>query len=211
VGTEEDPDPSDDDLLVKVYEGRNDVWQGNEPPNWSGRPLSRSEWSSLEPEYRGEMWEAEKFAYVDPFTCINCYNCCDCAPGTFYIDDYYGKARVYTQWRDAEEDMNWAVESCPVSCIHWVGREQLQILEHITAEAMYRDGGQMANAMLGGVLSSPFEIAAKFRKHRSFQQSQKRAKSKAGSNRVSAQIKAAFLSLPEELKLQGWAQRRLKH
>jgi len=187
------------------------LWQGNEPPSWTGRPLSRSEWSNLDPEYRGEMWEAEKFVYVDPFACINCHNCCDCAPGTFYIDGYYLKARAYSQWRDAEEDMNWAVASCPVSCIHWVGREELQILEHVTAEAMYNDGGQMANAMASNqLLSRPFEMAESFRKRRSFQKSQKRAKSKAGSNKVSAKIKEVFLSLPEELRLQGWAQRRLK-
>jgi len=210
VGDEEDPDPDDYDVEAKVFEGRNAVWQGNEAPTWTGRPLSRSEWSNLDPEYRGDMWKSQRFAYVDPFTCINCHNCCDCAPGTFYIDEFYDKARVYSQWRDTEEDIGWAVQSCPVECIYWVGREELQILEFITAEAMYNNGGQMANAMTGGDLSNPFRMSDNFKNRRSFQQSRTKAKNKASSNKLSDKIKKAFLALPKELKQQGWAQRRLK-
>jgi len=210
----EDPSPEDDDLESKIFEGRDAVWQGEMPPVWSGRPLSPSNWDRVDPEGRGEKWQDQRFAYVDPYTCINCHNCCDCAPSTFYIDNFYGKARVHTQWGDAEEDIDWAVMSCPVDCIYWVSREELQYLEHTTAMRMYDTNGQMANSMLGGALSDPFSAADEWKVK--FQEEQKRKKWREEAtgrkqlDALSRQIRAAFARLPQLLRIQGWAQRRLE-
>ncbi|CAE7734065.1 DJC76 [Symbiodinium pilosum] len=47
------------------------------------------------------------------------------------------RARVYAQWGDNEDDLQWAKKSCPVDCISWVSRQELQVLEHVTAEHMF--------------------------------------------------------------------------
>lgn len=37
----------------------------------------------------------------------------------------------FVQWLDSEDDMQTAIDSCPVDCIHWVDKEQLPVLEHV--------------------------------------------------------------------------------
>jgi hypothetical protein len=44
-----------------------------------------------------------------------------------------GAAQVFAQWLNEEDDLQAAVESCPVDCIHWVERDQLPVLEHVMA------------------------------------------------------------------------------
>ena len=39
--------------------------------------------------------------------------------------------QVFAQWLNVEDDLQAAVESCPVDCIHWVERDQLPVLEHV--------------------------------------------------------------------------------
>lgn len=44
-----------------------------------------------------------------------------------------GAPQVFAQWLNKEDDLQAAVESCPVDCIHWVERDQLPVLEHVMA------------------------------------------------------------------------------
>jgi ferredoxin len=41
-----------------------------------------------------------------------CQVCAQCAPNTFLIDEDTGKARVFDQWADSEEDVETAREVC---------------------------------------------------------------------------------------------------
>jgi len=109
----------------------------NKKPVWDGRPRSRSVYEKVKPEDRGEKWIAQDFVYVDEWSCIACRNCCDVAPKTFCLDAQQGRARVYAQWGDSEEYLDYAVASCPVDCISWVSREELQVLEYVTAAEMF--------------------------------------------------------------------------
>jgi ferredoxin len=206
---DEDPNPYDDDFVeYNIFDERDAVWQGERPPVWSGRPLSASSWDRVEPEGRGGKWQDQRFAYVDPYTCINCHNCVDCAPSTFYIDYFYGKARVHTQWGDAEEDIDWAVMSCPVDCIYWVSREELQYLEFTTAKDLYDNGGEMANAMLGGTMEDPFTKAKQYKERRKRKLTNQVTRGLGQLDKVSKKIRAAFARLPAVLRVQGWAKRR---
>lgn len=36
------------------------------------------------------------------------------------------------QWIDKEDDIQAAIEACPVSCIHWVTKDDLPALEFVT-------------------------------------------------------------------------------
>lgn len=51
-------------------------------------------------------------------------------PKSFYIEEsYHGRARVVRQGVDSQDDLQVAIETCPVDCIHWVTTPQLSLLE----------------------------------------------------------------------------------
>lgn len=49
-----------------------------------------------------------------------CTNCCAVCPTTFALEDDFGRARVMNQRVDGNEKLQEAIDTCPVSCIHWV-------------------------------------------------------------------------------------------
>ncbi|CAI5975843.1 unnamed protein product [Closterium sp. NIES-64] len=67
--------------------------------------------------------------FVDEFTCIGCKNCANTAEDTFEIEEMWGRARVCNQGGNPPAKIQEAVETCPVSCIHWVTSPQLALLE----------------------------------------------------------------------------------
>lgn len=85
--------------------------------------------------------------FVDEYTCIGCRNCTNVAPSSFAIEEDFGRARVYRQGADTEEKLQEAIDTCPVSCIHWVSSPQLALLE----EAMVKmDRVAVWSLMSGG-------------------------------------------------------------
>mmetsp|Transcript_6080 Transcript_6080/g.11145 ORF Transcript_6080/g.11145 Transcript_6080/m.11145 type:complete len:104 (+) Transcript_6080:178-489(+) len=58
-------------------------------------------------------------------------NCACTAPGVFRMEDKDGRARVYGQWLNTEDEIEEAMDTCPVECIHWVSKEQLAPLEYV--------------------------------------------------------------------------------
>ena len=83
--------------------------------------------SGLEPELGGSV--RQKGVYVDEITCIGCKNCAHVAGQTFYIEPDYGRARAIRQDGDSEALVQEAIDTCPVSCIHWVDYAELKELE----------------------------------------------------------------------------------
>mmetsp|Transcript_39686 Transcript_39686/g.65507 ORF Transcript_39686/g.65507 Transcript_39686/m.65507 type:complete len:361 (-) Transcript_39686:165-1247(-) len=71
----------------------------------------------------------ERFVYVDEYTCIGCTNCAAVAQNTFFMEEEFGRARVFLQNGDDDETVQIAVETCPVDCIHFVPWPELQKLE----------------------------------------------------------------------------------
>ncbi|GIL55919.1 hypothetical protein Vafri_11382 [Volvox africanus] len=67
--------------------------------------------------------------FVDEFSCIGCRNCNHVCPMTFGMEEEYGRARAMQQDVDAEAKLQEAIDTCPVSCIHWVSGPQLSLLE----------------------------------------------------------------------------------
>ncbi len=59
-----------------------------------------------------------KTPYVDKDVCISCNLCVDTVPEVFRMDDD-GLAEVYDPTGAPEEKIQEAIDSCPVSCIHW--------------------------------------------------------------------------------------------
>ena len=70
-----------------------------------------------------------RFVYVDEHSCIGCTYCATTARSTFFMEEDHGRARVFDQAGDSEELVEEAIDSCPVSCIHYVSHEDLIILE----------------------------------------------------------------------------------
>ena len=68
---------------------------------------------------------------MDENNCIGCMNCVHTAPATFRMNQDHGRARVFAQWLNTEDDLDTAVQSCPVDCIHWVERSELPALEYV--------------------------------------------------------------------------------
>jgi ferredoxin len=83
--------------------------------------------SGLEPELGGAL--RQKSAYVDEVTCIGCKHCAHVARNTFYIEPDYGRSRVVRQDGDSEELIQEAIDTCPVDCIHWLDRAEVNKLE----------------------------------------------------------------------------------
>lgn len=67
--------------------------------------------------------------FVDEHACIGCRECVHNASNTFIMDETLGCARVKVQYGDDDRKIEVSVDSCPVNCIHWVEREELQVLE----------------------------------------------------------------------------------
>lgn len=87
-----------------------------------------------------------------------------CAPATFRMEQEYGRARVYAQWVNTEEELEEAVQSCPVNCIHWVDKDDLPALEY----AMQYKVPRVNVGLMGGGAEPPdvFAIAQEYLRQR---------------------------------------------
>lgn len=185
-------------------------------PVWSGRPRSRSRWDKVAEEDRGQKWEEKQFVYVDEWACVSCRNCCEAAPKSFCIDVEHGRARVYSQWGDSEDCLDWAAESCPVDCIYWVSREELQSLEYVTAEKMFDDKGGLPCSMAirqgvyVGHVPDPFAMATEFRQKVESEKERKqkvKMTEKGGIDLFKKRIADTFHKMSITLRMAGWGRR----
>jgi len=166
------------------------------------------------PESQGVKHQAQRFVFVDEWSCIACRNCCDVAPKTFCIDADAGRARVFSQWGNSEEDLDYAVSACPVDCISWVDRPQLQALEYVTRRELYEVGNQLPCPMAirqGSVegKKDPFQLAQDFAQGVASESDKARNQGRAALLSKSAavvqeRIQAVFSNLKGHLRDVGW-------
>jgi ferredoxin len=133
---------------------------------YSGKPLSK--WiPSLKPKFaKNADPEESRAVFVDENTCIGCKQCVWHAPATFRIEPEHGRSRVYAQWLEDEARLQSAIDSCPVSCIHWVERADLPALEHVMQKVLTERvnvGVMMAGQ---GRVVDVFDATASFLKQR---------------------------------------------
>ncbi|CAN0106716.1 unnamed protein product [Scytosiphon promiscuus] len=110
--------------------------------------------SLVKTDENGEPYQ-DRFVYVDEYTCIGCTHCNHEAPSTFFMEDEYGRARVYQQGRDSQDAVSSAILSCPVDCIHYVDWPELVRLEkeregidiNFKAKLVGNDHDNVANGM----------------------------------------------------------------
>jgi ferredoxin len=56
---------------------------------------------------------------IDWDECIGCGNCAELCPEVFQLDEDAGKAKVIKPEGGPEEQIEEAMENCPVECIYW--------------------------------------------------------------------------------------------
>jgi len=59
-----------------------------------------------------------KKVYVDADECTGCEVCVQTCPSVFQMNDD-GVAEVVNQEGASEDDVQEAIDACPVQCIHW--------------------------------------------------------------------------------------------
>jgi ferredoxin len=95
--------------------------------------------------------------FVNESVCIGCRMCNHSAAKTFMMEQDYGRARAFQQWADTEEDIQIAIDSCPVDCISWVKKTNLPILEYAMQTI---DRINIASMRAGNARGAdPFDIA----------------------------------------------------
>ena len=86
---------------------------------------------------------AARFVYVDEHTCIGCTHCTHVAKCTFFLEDDFGRARVFNQEGDSDDAVMEAIDTCPVNCIHFVSHEDLVTLENERSGQMIDNKGRL--------------------------------------------------------------------
>ncbi|WP_028575350.1 ferredoxin [Desulfonatronovibrio hydrogenovorans] len=56
---------------------------------------------------------------LDQDECIGCEACVELCPEVFAFDEETEKARVIKEEGGPEEEIQEAIDTCPVECIHW--------------------------------------------------------------------------------------------
>jgi ferredoxin len=56
---------------------------------------------------------------IDWDECIGCGNCAELCPEVFHLDEDAAKAEVIKPEGGPEDQIEEAMENCPVECIHW--------------------------------------------------------------------------------------------
>lgn len=56
---------------------------------------------------------------IDEEECIGCGTCAEVAPGAFRFNEETEKAEVIDTTGATEQEIEEAIEACPVECIHW--------------------------------------------------------------------------------------------
>jgi len=157
-----------DPVSRDIYDAELQVQMEDDDDEFTGKAYSKwtTRMSSKENETRA--------VFVDEFTCIGCKQCVWAAPATFRMDEDYGRSRVFAQWLNSEDDIDCAIASCPVDCIHWVQKEQLPYLEHVTRFVDKVSVGISQSGQGRTSVTEPFDAAYAYEKFRTRKIEQKR-------------------------------------
>lgn len=166
---------------------------------YTGEPLSR--WMANTKMGKNEDPNETRGVFVDECTCIGCKQCVWCAPATFRIEEDYGRSRVFGQWLDTEDNIQAAIDACPVSCIHWIEKEELPPLEYVTQNVVKRLDVGVMMAGQGGGAADVWAATAKFMKER-----EEKRKARERAARYSKAQAAARAAAAEALakRQYGW-------
>lgn len=162
----------------------------DEDDTFTGQPISK--WLVGTPRSKAEDEYENRGVFVDELSCIGCKQCVWIAPGTFRIEPDHGRSRAFAQWAENEDDTQAAIDSCPVSCIHWVQKEELAALEwvmqvHMTSRVNV--GAMMCGQ--GGGIDDVFTTTHTYMKKREAKIKAREADQKYSKAQMNARRRAA--------------------
>jgi ferredoxin len=178
-------------MLDEALEDEND--------GYTGQMLSK--WMANTRMGKNEDPNETRGVFVDECSCIGCKQCVWLAPATFRIEEEYGRSRVFGQWLDTEDDISAAIDSCPVSCIYWIEKEELPPLEYVTQNVVKRVDVGMMMAGQGGGGQDVWAATAKYMKER--EEKRKQREKAAFYSRAQAAARAAAAEALAK-KQMGW-------
>jgi ferredoxin len=129
LGNRRDAAADDADPGQELYGAFSKLYSVDEDS--SGSSANKEDPSHMHLKLVAETGEPEqaRFTYVDEHSCIGCTYCNSVARNTFFMEEEFGRARVYDQAGDSDELIQEAIDTCPVNCIHFVSIEDLVTLE----------------------------------------------------------------------------------
>jgi ferredoxin len=149
----------------QAYNAKLETALADDDDDYTGEPLSK--WMpGINPTMaKNEDPAEDRAVFVDENSCIGCKQCVWHAPACFRIEQDYGRSRVYAQWLNTEDELQGAIDSCPVNCIHWVKKDELAALEYVMLNRVERVnvGVMMAGQ---GFVADVFDATATFMKER---------------------------------------------
>ncbi|GBF99059.1 hypothetical protein Rsub_11830 [Raphidocelis subcapitata] len=180
----------DPDARAK-YNAQLEAALADEEDGYSGEPLSK--WM---PALNPRMAKNE-----DPAEDRAVFVCVWHAPATFRIEAEHGRSRAYAQWLNNEDELQSAIDSCPVSCIYWTTKDQLPALEYVMQNRVERVNVGIMMAGQGRV-DDVFSATESFLKERRRkEEAQARATRRYSPAQEAARRDAAASLLREHL---GW-------
>jgi ferredoxin len=97
-------------------------------PQYKEKELSSHELVEIASDGKTPLYLRDgDFIFIDEESCVGCLNCINASPASFLMLDN-GRARTYLQ-RNNAADVDVAVETCPVNCMHRVSFDELKELE----------------------------------------------------------------------------------
>ena len=148
----------------------------------------------------------QRAVFVDENTCIGCKQCVWAAPAMFRLEPLHGRSQVWGQWLNSEDQIQTAIDACPVSCIHWVQKDQLPVLEHVMARLPRVNVGIMA-AGQGGAVADVFSASVTFVKQR---EEARERRDKLRAKRREAEAAAAATDATGEAQRRNYTQGRVE-
>lgn len=182
----------------QAYNARLETALADEEDDYTGEPLSK--WMPGTSSMAKNEDPAENRAvFVDENTCIGCKQCVWHAPACFRIEPEHGRSRVYAQWLNNEDELQSAIDSCPVNCIHWVQKQDLPALEYVMQNRVERVNVGVMMAGQGRV-TDVFDATMSFMKERKRkEEAQLRAKRAYSPAQEEARRQAAEQLLQDHL------------
>lgn len=111
-----------------VYDAQPDGWFKDAKGQWQLHGKSSHEKVLLANDHKTPLLLQDgDYVYIDEESCIGCTQCALAAPASFRMLDN-GRARTFLQ-RGRIPDVEAAVKTCPVNCMHYVSFDRLKTLE----------------------------------------------------------------------------------
>jgi ferredoxin len=142
-----DAAPSLLDECEIVEDSTPDGWYKDSQGDWQFHGKSSHERVELAQDKKTPLLLQDgDYVFIDEESCIGCTQCTLAAPASFQmLED--GRARSFLQ-RGRIPDVEAAVKTCPVNCMHYVGFERLQTLE-VARDSLNGDDGRTDHRHFG--------------------------------------------------------------